>query len=689
MADPALTPPPVLDRDLLPDRHHDPAAGKPRWPVDQPFAWAFALWEPLRHYRRTGEMHEDTEAWFAALSDPGTPGRLRALGVNVVTTRFFKGFGLEAERAEIEETKRFVANCHAAGVRVLLYVQLGSVVPETLGREVPDAGEWFARRADGSAIEYGHHYFRVRPCRSHPGFLGYLDRVIEAAVRDAGGDGVWLDNPGGPPCYCDRCKGLFRGWLQERHAGMAREEIERRFGFDDFRTITLPNRAGIAGRDKRRWIAARHRTIGGDPLVQAWVEFHGERFVRLLARIRAVLDRSNRDAAIGMNTWRTPGIYRPIALEAFSRLVSVGYVEDEKHARVGGDGRIVNRIGSFKAGRALGVVLAGSEGPFHDDRIPSPPPALARLHLAESLAFGASTGVSSLLMRVRGRFSFEDERLLAARRPFYELQHRRADLFVGSREAGRVAVWRSARTLAFDFERRGADLLGSLQALVELRIPFRVAFDRDLLRIEDEDCLVLPNADAMSGQQCEIVRRFVRRGGGLVAWGETSLYDERKVRRTDLALRDVFGAGFFDAPADPHEIVRAAHGPGRSAYFRSFFPGPAEVPEESDEAFPVPADFEVLRRAIEAAKPRAIEVEVSGPGRIAVESCRAAGGRRVIHLVKYDNETPAEGLALRVWFRARSASLVTAADPAGRPLEFREGALPLPAFDTYAAVVLG
>jgi len=45
----------------------------------------------------------------------------------------------------------------------------------------------------------------------------------------------------------------------------------------------------------------------------------------------------------------------------------------------------------------------------------------------------------------------------------------------------------------------------------------------------------------MSDAQCEAVRAFVRRGGGLIASHETSLHDETGRRRPDFGLEDVLG----------------------------------------------------------------------------------------------------------------------------------------------------
>jgi hypothetical protein len=53
---------------------------------------------------------------------------------------------------------------------------------------------------------------------------------------------------------------------------------------------------------------------------------------------------------------------------------------------------------------------------------------------------------------------------------------------------------------------------------------------------------VLPNLAAMSDSQADAVRKFVTRGGGLLATGVSSLYTERGDVRRDFALADIFGA---------------------------------------------------------------------------------------------------------------------------------------------------
>jgi hypothetical protein len=95
--------------------------------------------------------------------------------------------------------------------------------------------------------------------------------------------------------------------------------------------------------------------------------------------------------------------------------------------------------------------------------------------------------------------------------------------------------------------------LGWYQALVESRIPFEMVHDGLLSpeRLAPLRTLILPNLAALSVEQCAQLSDFVRRGGGLVATYETSLYDETGAPRGDFGLRDLFGASLAGRPASP------------------------------------------------------------------------------------------------------------------------------------------
>ncbi|WP_219419238.1 alpha-amylase family protein [Pseudonocardia nigra] len=115
-------------------------------------------------------------------------------------------------------------------------------------------------------------------------------------------------------------------------------------------------------------------------------------------------------------------------------------------------------------------------------------------------------------------------------------------------------------------ERTALPYRGVINALIRARVPY-VPVHADAIDQAGAGltALVLPNVAAMSDAQCAQVRRFVERGGGVVATGETSRYDEWGNPRADFGLADVFAAHATAAhhgssgPSDPGWESWSAH----------------------------------------------------------------------------------------------------------------------------------
>jgi hypothetical protein len=110
-----------------------------------------------------------------------------------------------------------------------------------------------------------------------------------------------------------------------------------------------------------------------------------------------------------------------------------------------------------------------------------------------------------------------------------------------------VGIVYSQRNLDF-FGREHADVQvdlpqrGFLQALTRARIPYVLLHADEIERAAATlKTLILPNLGVMTASQVDAVRAFVSRGGGLVATGGTSLFDEWGDSRPDFALADIFG----------------------------------------------------------------------------------------------------------------------------------------------------
>jgi hypothetical protein len=94
---------------------------------------------------------------------------------------------------------------------------------------------------------------------------------------------------------------------------------------------------------------------------------------------------------------------------------------------------------------------------------------------------------------------------------------------------------------------------GMYHLLVEDSMPFEMVNDQllDEESLRPYKLLILPNVAALSDAQCEQLRKFVQRGGSLVATFETSLYNEEGKVRADFGLADVFGVSYANGVDGP------------------------------------------------------------------------------------------------------------------------------------------
>jgi hypothetical protein len=94
---------------------------------------------------------------------------------------------------------------------------------------------------------------------------------------------------------------------------------------------------------------------------------------------------------------------------------------------------------------------------------------------------------------------------------------------------------------------------GMYHLLVEDSMPFEMVNDRllDDVHLAGFKLLILPNVAALSVDQCARLRRFVEKGGSILATFETSLYDEKGKPRPDFGLADIFGVSYDNGVEGP------------------------------------------------------------------------------------------------------------------------------------------
>ena len=115
---------------------------------------------------------------------------------------------------------------------------------------------------------------------------------------------------------------------------------------------------------------------------------------------------------------------------------------------------------------------------------------------------------------------------------------------------------------------------GFTRVLGSHHLPFRVVGKASLERLASSDVLILPNVNMMDDAEVELIRRWVKNGGSLLATGWTSLVDTRGRLRKDFALGDVFGVTLKQPSWTtwPHYVAPTASGEMDFGEFSQLYP---------------------------------------------------------------------------------------------------------------------
>jgi hypothetical protein len=590
--------------------------------------------------RRGGQCLDARQRVEEAQSEE-TLRRLKADGVEVFHTHLYKGFGMAAEKPEMEETKRVAALAHRLGLKVDTYIQWDSLMYETFFAEEPHAQDWIQRDAAGQPIllRYGFQQsFRYRPCFSHQEYLDYLKKIVRYAVEEVRTDFIHFDNfdlnPEPESCHDRACTLGFRAFLRAKYTPQQRRE---RFGFDNVDYVNPPawNDSNPPGAIK----------VIFDPVIQEWIDYRCEMMANALRQMSVYAKSLNPNVAVEVNPHGITGGNR--AWEAaidHARILkwTDAFWTETDPAPGYADGRLLSRIRSYKLARRYHNILL--------TYIAGDP-----LGMAESLAFNQTLGFvgSCPISPVTKRYI-----------DFYR-EHR--ELFRGTRDVASVAVLRSYPSLTYHQPRVQLSTILVEQALIQARVPFDLVFDEHLADLSPYRVLVLPDTECLSDAQIESIRQFVAAGGGLVATGAAGLYDQWRRLRPAPGLHGLVDSQ-FPARAYEERVAAAAsaagrpsrredHG-GRVAYLPAVeFDGP--VPQ-FHSFFPVDAQFwraprnaaEIIEAVRWAARDR-IPVEVAGPDYLAANLVEQPGNRRLLlHLVNYNSSQGALAEPVRITLQA-------------------------------------
>jgi len=546
--------------------------------------------------------------------------KIKAAGITLWITYYYKGFGVQVEREYMEVTKNFVPILKKHGLKVGVYI--GSTMAyETFLVERPDAEDWIVPDYLGRPVFYADQSFRKRVYFMHPGYVEYMKRIVHSAVADAKVDMIHFDNTSmqAEPAIFHHPLAIkdFRQFLSAKYNP---DELDQRFGFSNVQHIVPPK-------------VTNPLTAIDDPLFQEWTDFRCHQLESYYAIMEKVIRDANSEAAVetnphseisGRNTIWEQGVYYPRLLSHMDAVWS----EEGDPAGVNEEGILVSRIRSFKNASIMGNTLFVVTGD-------------STLQIGESMAFGRQC-----MGDIGG---MPGDTLPAAQQSYIKFFNENFEYFRDVQNIADVAVLYSYASMGFNNDRPAVSFYLYTQALIQAKVPFDIIFNEHLKDLSEYRALVLADQECLDDEQMDLIRQYVNQGGGLVGTEQTSVFTPWRQRRPDFGLKDLFQVraprgGGRRSGDEGLEIppVRNQVGQGRVSYIPAIKPAIPKPPavRMTFQYWKLPLNWEDLIEQVRWAAGGKFSLEVEAPetlGLVAEPARQVGRGRRLLHLLNYES----------------------------------------------------
>ena len=552
---------------------------------------------------------------------------LRQAEINWIWVTFSAGFSTRTERRQWQILEPFIDRCHAHEISVTAYMSLNNIFIEDMRAEHPDIDEWMQRDLDGGPVAYGvdrrsteRRKKRVLGCMSAEPWRRYVLGRVDAAVERRV-DGIMYDNMFAD-CRCARCAERWRRFTQN-HFGQPWPWPDDDTAMDRFEPQT------------RRRVELAHSAF------RTYLLSKGYELIR--KRIDAV----NPDVLLYAN-FNT--LYNCFAMPANTAISSEnafepGIVDGKVRSNIGFLRSLVGASAAFRPVRVeygQGRMPDPDRSQHHDrfrGRYTPMRPAHQQLSLAEAHSHGVGREVcpegqflTDLFFRVP--YAMKIWEAIATYNRFFA---QNSDLYEGVRTATNLVVVTNsgfARIRNDEFAQRRWFLV----ELADRGVFFDVVFDNDLCQADDPadvlgryDVLLLPDTCVFDDRLAEAVAAFAKRGGRIVATGETGRYDPTFRPRSVSVLEGLPNVTWLDDPAsvaaDQEEHAIDGVEPWPDSLEKSF---------SHEVADRLAARLRLLVRT---------PVQIDAPSTTRFHLTRDAHGRLLVHLLNYADE-PCEAVTI-------------------------------------------
>ncbi|HEV2126552.1 MAG TPA: alpha-amylase family protein, partial [Chloroflexota bacterium] len=445
--------------------------------------------------------------------------------------------------------------------------------------------DWFTCDAEGNPYRAGDFdgpFYTA--CISGPYYREYLPRVLQEICEryqpEGFSDNSWAGLGRSNICYCPNCRRSFAEYSGGK---------------------TLPR--------AKNW---------DDPLYRQWIEWSYAQRITLWELNNEVTHRYGGPDCewSGMNSGSLTNQARSFRdWRAMTSRVRIIFLDHQGRAQTGAlwqngeQGKMIRSLMGDDAPMPESIAFYNNAGNF---RLSSKPEPEVRLWFAEAVA----GGIQPWWHHVGA--DHEDRRMFRTAVPLFSWHEASEKYLRDRRHLASVGIVYSQRNVDW-FGRDEAEARcdeparGLAGALVRARIPYAMV---NAEHLEEQDlagyrALLLPNVGRLTDAQCDALRAYAARGGGLFATGETSLYGDYGDRRPDFALADLFGAHatgatlrqerrepsyvrFTDAPGERPAPLRV----GPTSAYSGGWDEPAHLPFGGDLVLTRPAENDGSRSRV-------------------------------------------------------------------------------------------
>jgi type 1 glutamine amidotransferase len=414
--------------------------------------------------------------------------------------------------------------------------------------------EWAQRRANGKITTWEPSLTTVAMCPNTP-YLDYILKVVKEISNNYEVDGFYFDEPCFQSwCNCEGCRQAFKKQFDEELPTQAKwgDPLWQKFVKWRYDKITEYKKALYeASKKENRAIFFQH------PFPLAF--WSRRRIMAVLSISEDVVTRFVKDCA----NWYVPLFYGA-DLEATAALEDILHFE---LYRKGVDQPLWWYGICIRLGRSVGkgkpVLVLNMQGysPFD---LYSLPEAELRLAVGEIVANDGNALFAFYYPDVADKRGWK---ILS--NIFHELESCE-EYLINRASVKFAAVLHSQRTIDFfDSDAESVKhvdcIMGFCKALLQDHILFDVITEKQLKEnLKNYKVIVLPNVASLSDDECKLIEKFVKEGGGVVASYRTSLFAEDGSKLGKLGLEDVLGATYSGKEKivmgyDTYMSIKAVH----------------------------------------------------------------------------------------------------------------------------------